>query len=81
MTPEEFQCISDADAEKQIGKTIIYTTQDGKQKVGRITDVIPQDPINIAQLHLQKATKYIGFEIDNSVNLSFCTNLISISIK
>lgn len=81
MSIEEFRGMSDADAERCIGKTITFTSPDGIQQTGKITNVLESDEQEFKRLHLDKATKYLGFRVDKCGRLYFNAPLKSVTIE
>lgn len=81
MNKEQFQCISDEYAEQCVGKTITFTRENGIQETGKITGLLLSDLRAKEILHLDKATKYLGFQLDKKERLFFNAPIDNITIE
>lgn len=81
MNKEQFQCISDEYAEKCVGKNITFTRENGSQETRKIIGLLLLDHREKEILHLDKATKYLGFQLDGKDRLFFNTQIDNITIE
>lgn len=81
MNKEQFQCISDEYAEKCVDKNITFTRENGSQETRKIIGLLLFDPKEKEILHLDKATKYLGFQLDGEDRLFFNTQIDNITIE
>ena len=82
MTREQFQGMSDEEAEKCKGKTITFRRETSKNlECRKIIDLLHSDPMLRERLHLDKITKYLGFLLDGRERLPFNASIDDITIK
>lgn len=82
MTREQFQGMSDEEAEKCKGKTITFRRETSKSlECRKITDLLHSDPMLRERLHLDKTTKYLGFQLDGKERLFFDAPIDNITIE